>query len=755
MRTVLSLLSAHVLTVFPALGQTLGTGDQPRCFFWETAPTAWDGSNFDQRFMPMIRVDVLAGDGEPNTIADNVKAAVEALVTKFGSTHEIYIRSHICILLQNFGSAGVTKFAQDPVDEPDWVEEGDEYQNAEGNPWLNTGSEDAKDWMEEFIYELSHGANIVTPFRFHFDTEIPLCQYYLRNDVLVAWNVFDDSGATNGGRWNSSSWKIPHGDPGALTLKQHWDAAVTAYGWPSDPHDLIDFTGRPFHALTGGGENNRAFFLWYQRILDRCRDYAMKYSAYDQILAQWPSCEISNYEDTNIPQGFTVGTSDVFGWQFNFSTANDPVPQPEDSFPSREFPLGYFKSQNASYGHEVSGTYFITPGNFRSGTMNAPVLYAVSTVHHTNGESEVIQRNLYEPHADDCATVQSGDCDAPIETQWRSSLRIHRHWIESILLSGDEPETISPWVTLPAQALFGHTLTEDDLSLQLCMLRAKNIPELLVWNDHTTGDTEQEWLAFQCVYERVYTPILDDTNLAEGAIVSGSGLHVERVRRTLFDGNDLPHVIALESATLGSDEVTALDVHFDDMTPHSGQTLRIIIESGVEPDEEPEPGIPAIYGQVMVWDPDIVDWIVLDLPDHDDVSQVPAGRFGYYTPDFTGRRIFDIKDCRVREIGETHNQFTIRIVHTAQEPFKAMHDLVQVVWSGEYTDCNCDLECNPEEGPENLMRGADIDYNRAIDSTDAAAFDAAYFAQSPTADLNRDGQVNETDQVLFAERFGG
>ena len=34
-------------------------------------------------------------------------------------------------------------------------------------------------------------------------------------------------------------------------------------------------------------------------------------------------------------------------------------------------------------------------------------------------------------------------------------------WVES----GDKPETISPWVTLPTQALFGHTLTEDDLSL--------------------------------------------------------------------------------------------------------------------------------------------------------------------------------------------------------------------------------------------------------------------------------------------------
>ncbi|MBL9000690.1 MAG: hypothetical protein JNK25_06090 [Phycisphaerae bacterium] len=70
-------------------------------------------------------------------------------------------------------------------------------------------------------------------------------------------------------------------------------------------------------------------------------------------------------------------------------------------------------------------------------------------------------------------------------------------------------------------------------------------------------------------------PLLDDTNLAESTIVCGSGLHVERVRRTLLDGNDLPHVIALESDTLGSDEVTAPDVHFDDMALNSWQILCI------------------------------------------------------------------------------------------------------------------------------------------------------------------------------------
>lgn len=41
MRPVLSLIAAIVLTSV-GFAQTFGTGDQPRCFFWETAPTRRD-----------------------------------------------------------------------------------------------------------------------------------------------------------------------------------------------------------------------------------------------------------------------------------------------------------------------------------------------------------------------------------------------------------------------------------------------------------------------------------------------------------------------------------------------------------------------------------------------------------------------------------------------------------------------------------------------------------------------------------------
>ena len=747
----LLLVSAHALMAASGLAQTLGTGDMPRCFIWQAAPTGWDDDEFDERFMPMIRVDVasLSGSGA----ATAVKSAIADLKYQFAENSN-FIDNHVCILLQNYGVSGSTQFNQDPVDAPDpWPAGG--VHDAKRNPWLNSGAHAAKLWMTDFIEELSAGLDAVTPFRFHFDTEVPLCEYASLNDVALAIQVFDKDGVTNDDRWDDADWKIPVGDAGALTLKEHWDAARVVYtAWPADPHGILDIGVPPWNPV-GSTKNNRAFFLWYQRILELAIEGAMKYAAYDQILEEWPLCRVSNYAATNIPQPLTVGTESVFGWQFNFTTVDSTVPDPADSYLTRELPLGRFAETNASYGHEVSGTYFIAPGNYRFGSMNAPVLYQVGDMHHTNN-SVIIQRNIYLPHEDGCETVESGDCDAPVETQWEASMRVHRHWLESLQLSGEDAGDTGPWVTVPTQALYGHTLTEDDLSRQLCMLRAKNIPELLVWDDHNTGSAEDEWIAFMKVYERVYTPRPDLMWIAEGSLTSGSAFDLGRLQRTLFNGSDEPDVVSVDSSPVGDAEVTAVDVLFDNMTAHSGQNLRIILESQVVPDEPfGSPGVPPIFGRLYVWDPALEDWIELDCPDHADVSAVPDGSFGYYTPDYSGRRVFDFKDCRLRQIGETFNQITIRVVHSAQDPFKARHDLVQVLWSGEYSNCNCEEECEEDPDPEFLLRGADMDYNRVVNLTDAAAFDEAYFNESPSADLNRDGQVNETDLTLFAMRFGG
>ncbi len=135
------------------------------------------------------------------------------------------------------------------------------------------------------------------------------------------------------------------------------------------------------------------------------------------------------------------------------------------------------------------------------------------------------------------------------------------------------------------------------------MLRAKSIPEILVWNDHNVGDTEAEWSEFMNIYKRVYTPSLDDITLIDGTVVPGSAIALERARRTLLDSNDLPHVISLACATVGSDEVTSMDFFFDDMSAHSGQNLRIILETAVVPDEPLEPGPPPIFGKFYLWDP--------------------------------------------------------------------------------------------------------------------------------------------------------
>jgi hypothetical protein len=218
------MLSAQSLLAACGLANpVVGTGDQPQCFFWQQAPSAWDDDEFDERFLPIVRIDVESLSGTNAALA--VKAEVASLVLKYPANDD-YILDHVCILLQNFGVSGATKLNQDPIDAPSPWPDIDGVEDASRNPWLNTGAIAAKDWMAEFIEELSDGVDAVTPFRFHFDTEVPLCTYTTRNEVALAINVFDEDGITNDARWNDTDWKIPVGDPYALTLKQHWGAAL-------------------------------------------------------------------------------------------------------------------------------------------------------------------------------------------------------------------------------------------------------------------------------------------------------------------------------------------------------------------------------------------------------------------------------------------------------------------------------------------------------------------------------------------------
>ncbi|MBS0196768.1 MAG: hypothetical protein JSR77_08425, partial [Planctomycetes bacterium] len=158
MRTHFFIFCCCILGSF-VFGQSVGSGDQPRCYFFEKAPSTWNSGDFNERFTPMVRVnltfdDVLqqSRDLSGYDTALLVKEQVDGLVAQFPA-FETYIRTHVVILLQNFGSEGQTLFAQDDVDEPDWdsAEQDPWQQRAEANPWLNTGILAAHTWMHEFV----------------------------------------------------------------------------------------------------------------------------------------------------------------------------------------------------------------------------------------------------------------------------------------------------------------------------------------------------------------------------------------------------------------------------------------------------------------------------------------------------------------------------------------------------------------------------------------------------------------------------
>ena len=54
-------------------------------------------------------------------------------------------------------------------------------------------------------------------------------------------------------------------------------------------------------------------------------------------------------------------------------------------------------------------------------------------------------------------------------------------------------------------------------------------------------------------------------------------------------------------------------------------------------------------------------------------------------------------------------------------------------------------------GSMSAMQGSDMNYDQAIGEDNESAFAAKYLAQSPAADLNTDGHVDEVDVALCIE----
>jgi hypothetical protein len=332
---------------------------------------------------------------------------------------------------------------------------------------------------------------------------------------------------------------------------------------------------------------------------------------------------------------------------------------------------------NASYAHENSGTWLVVPGNFRSGSFDAPVLYAAGAVH--------VQRNLYEPHTAACATVVSGNCDAPVETVWSASMRVARHSLESILLGGGSAATTTPWIELPGAfgAPENYVVTQDDCIRLLCMLRAKNIQELLVWgNDDYVGDRAARWSSFKAAYGKVYTPRLTDVEETIGDPESDDD--PEMLRRTNFV-DSAPFVCEVASKPSGGQEKTGLVVTFEEMDVNPRPVLRVIVEGWWESDDAPA----AIYGKLHVFNYDSDTWDPLPWPDHAVVSSVPSGDFAAYTPDLSMRRTIDFDldalSLDYTDYYDTGNdgEMRLKFTHYSDEPFHSFHDLVQVVWIGE------------------------------------------------------------------------
>jgi len=428
----------------------------------------------------------------------------------------------------------------------------------------------------------------------------------------------------------------------------------------------------------------------------------------------------------------------------------------------KSVPTSGADNYNPNGNNAVVGRWLITPGQ-RSGDNDAPVLYWWPAV---TGK-DCRQENMYVPHTSG-PTYQT-------ETQWEASLRLQRMSLEAILnanldAANEHPEaTISPWIPI----LGSHTddslanLSESECRDQLAMLYAKGLQTLLVWGSTIPNiGIGTDWTAFKGVYNSVYSVYISaDAVLNHGTIVSGSGLHKERIWDTLrrwVSSAQAEYTIKATSAAVSSVHQTSIDVEFSGLRDSGGALrgnwMRVYLESQATP----EGGVDD-YCVGKIYAKQGSGWVQL-VSDDFGLGDPRNGCYGLFTPDQYTRRNFDFP-LATAFVG-TDGKLTLRFVHISlpvtsvhtSSAFTSTYDLTQVV---PFTKPNNDLPPGGDslvggggyEGELGEMVGADYNYDGQVLDGDADAFMDDYLDSKPAADYNIDGDIDTADVADFLTDF--
>jgi hypothetical protein len=430
----------------------------------------------------------------------------------------------------------------------------------EQQPWLKNGLSSATAWWDLFgaryaTKTLSSGAALPPIDRLHLDIEgngttepfgqasaFLLYAMPLENEVYTTCSPPITLGfPTSENRWNTLA--VP--GFGGQTL-------ATLWGQVSGPH----FGGRATPFVTSGPLQNynplvpdafhtwntpawrnlnRTLYLWWAGVSSRAVTAVQTQAAMDTLKARWPAMKGSNYGDVTL----TPGLAD-FGWHRDSYRAGSVGADKWIRVAERGTPDALGWGWDLPYTDQAWGKRYIMADDSRAtGDFSGPSLYAV-------GFSEDIER---------CSANQQWSWRfwrqksvylplQPIDNRWTASLRWHRRQLESIVasvgeLSGGEPwRTLAPWVPAvginanyigsvcctpaPGSGLTGapcstvpgnvtvndsFVLSATDANLQLNLVKAKGVGEMLVFNPGHALPGSTGYDAWTKAYDQVYDPI--------------------------------------------------------------------------------------------------------------------------------------------------------------------------------------------------------------------------------------------------------
>lgn len=310
--------------------------------------------------------------------------------------------------------------------------------------------------------------------------------------------------------------------------------------------------------------------------------------------------------------------------------------------------------------------------------------------------------------------------------------------------SGSAPSQIAPWVAHigsnpNVKGKEPHYITAEDARRQFAMLRAKNIGEILVWQN--PDNVNVSWMDYFKTIRQVYTPMLQSCDVVEG---SGSQVTAAALQYTLADPGTDKVIVAASDA-----RVAAITVAFNGLWPNTslpklGTHLRLNLELTAEVEEMDASDRADLRVRAYVYKNSVSGWVPVPCSDP---SPLSANEIGFYAPiadeSCEMRRTLTIDHCVVED-----DDLTVKVVvysTSGETEFKVHFDLVQLYWAdGPTPNCSGYVD----------LQGADANYSGTVTTADLSKFSADYLNLRTPADFNVDGVIDASDLAAFLAAYG-